>query len=203
MAGLSLWAREPVSNANSEHLRSDCWNRALYAFGTAYLFERRAKRFGDRLRWVTFLGILVPLLVGGVILSFGTQVLPFMLIPAGAFSVVQLVLSAWALVAKWDDSLAYARESTADNYQLASEFEQLARTNPPEIAAKAELLRVREKNRTDADLRQDLSNAEKSAGLRAALIQFQRPCAACKNIPASMVPSDCRVCGNFPSGDFM
>src|SRR3989304_6903481 len=95
-----------------EVLRQECWDRAIQTFGTAYLFEIRARRLQRRTRSLTFLGIVVPVTVGGIILSFGAspRVMPYILAIAGLLSIVQLIGSTWSLVARWDDALAYSLE---------------------------------------------------------------------------------------------
>jgi hypothetical protein len=54
---------QPAGDTVSERdiLRQDCWTQALYAFGTAAIFERRAKILGRRLKSLAFLGIVMPL----------------------------------------------------------------------------------------------------------------------------------------------
>jgi hypothetical protein len=41
-----------------EAKRQQCWDRALEAYGTAFLFERRSARMRAVKRFFTFLGIL-------------------------------------------------------------------------------------------------------------------------------------------------
>jgi hypothetical protein len=46
-----------------EAKRQQCWNRALEACGTWYIFQRRAKKLRSLRRVLTFFGILVPALI--------------------------------------------------------------------------------------------------------------------------------------------
>jgi mobilome CxxCx(11)CxxC protein len=108
-----------------------------------------------------------------------------------------LILSVWALAAKWDDAFAYSQEAMTDNYRLANTFEKLARVAPADIAMRFEIADAAYQARVDADNRQGLSDKDKRRGMRAALRQYQRPCVGCQKVPASMKPSECDICGNF------
>lgn len=183
-------------------IRKDCWDQAIYAYGTAWIFEQRAKRSRLLLRLLDFLGIAVPVTVGGIILSFGTtpNYLPYIITAAGVLSIVQLVMSVWSLVARWEDALVYAEQSISSNHRLSREYESLGKNPPPELPdlrLRHTLLEKENQLRSELDNKQGLTEKEKRAGLRAGLRQFQRRCVACGQIPQSMKPSDCDVCGNF------
>lgn len=57
--------------AETNNLCQQCWNLALYAFGTASAFQKRSQKYKRRLRWLSFAGIVFPLMIGGLVLSFG------------------------------------------------------------------------------------------------------------------------------------
>ena len=183
-------------------LREQCWNEALKTFGTGYLMERRAKRFRRALRILTFLGIGVPVLIGGVVLSFGFD-FPYRDFVVGTAAVVliaQLVVSVWALVAGWEDAHAYATSSASDNYSLSSRFRDLGNNPPPSypnFRQQFDWLQVENRHRAELDYQQGISDKEKRSGLRAGLREFRKPCVECEKIPTSMRPSACDVCGNF------
>jgi mobilome CxxCx(11)CxxC protein len=195
---------QPLGDGVSErdNLREDCWTQALYAFGTAAIFEQRSRILGRKLRVLDFLGIGVPLAVGGVVTSFSlaSQHLELAVLIAGIVSVPQLILTAWSLVSRWEDSYAYALESMADNYRFAQKYESLGR-NPPnnlrEFQFRRELLNAESSYRDSLDYKQGLSDKEKRRGMQVALRQYQRPCAGCGEVPKSLKPTDCSVCGQF------
>lgn len=180
-------------------LRSKCWDLAIHAFGTAWIFEKRARKLRWKLKILSFLGIAVPVVIGGIVLSFGTnpRILPALLWVAGVLGVAQLTGSVWSLVARWDDSLAYALESVTANYRLSRRFESLGEQPPADLEVEFRVLDAENQARKDLDFRQDLTPKEKRAGLRAGLRQFQRACVGCNEVPTSMSPTDCEVCGNF------
>lgn len=182
-------------------IRQKCWDRALEAFGTGYIFEKRANRLRYQLRILTFLGIVVPLVAGAIVLAFGKVALsPFLLIPAGILGIIQVVGSLWSLVARWDDVYSYAIESLNSNYRLSNNYQRLAE-NPPEALSELQiqfnLLDREDEFRSAEDYKQAISEKEKRKGMRAALRKFRRPCAGCGQVPTSMKSTDCSICGQF------
>jgi len=161
------------------------------------VFEKRAASYRWWARVPAFLGVAVPVVVGGMVLSFGTSQpnLPRILVVAGVLGLVQLVMSVWALVAQWESSLAYALESASENHRFATEFEKLAKYPTHDLRARFDLLDSTYQARTLADVRQVVSPEEKRFGLRSGLHRFQRPCVECKVIPNPKKASGCSVCG--------
>ena len=187
--------------SNAKQIRGKCWDRALEAYATGYIFEKRANRLRLRLRFLTFLGIVVPVIAGSILLNFGEIVLsPFFLVPAGILGVIQVAGSLWSLVARWDDAYGYAVESLNDNYRLSNNYQKIAE-NPPDEKSKLQmqfdLIEREDRYRSAEDYKQAISEKEKRKGMRAALRKFQRACAHCNEVPVSMYPSDCPVCGQF------
>lgn len=184
-----------------EILRTQAWNAAANAFGTAKLFELRQRNLRQKLRILTFVAIAFPVAVGGTVIAYGTltEVLPYVLAVGGALGILQLIVSVWAAVAQWDARLAYSSESASANHALASRFRGLAE-NPPQLAEfqrQIELLSTENQQREQADYKQDLSDRELRRAHRAGLRQFRRECASCHQVPASMTSTKCDVCGNF------
>lgn len=185
-----------------EKFRSSCWDEAVHCFGTAQIFGDRAAWYRRWLRLLTLLGITVPVVVGGVVLSFGVgnKSMPYILGTAGVLGLVQLVGSVLSLVYKWDDELAYSTEAAADNGRLADTFGNLAE-HPPnkqgELKARYDILRTESRIRSEQDGKRIVSGEEKRKGMRAALRQYRRVCVQCEQVPASMEASDCAVCGRF------
>lgn len=182
-----------------EAMRIQSWNRAVESFGTAFIFESRARRLRWLVRLLTGLGLVLPVFAGAMYMTFG-GLPPVVLGIVGVLAVIQVVGSAWSLNARWDDSYSYCLESMTANYRLADSFERFAR-NPPDTLDKAdwqyELLESEDRFRQDQDLKQGVSEKEKRKGMRAGLRKFKRECPACGSVPVSMEASDCDVCGNF------
>jgi mobilome CxxCx(11)CxxC protein len=180
-------------------VRQHCWNRALEAFGTSYLFQRRIRRPQRGIRWVAYLSLAVPLVIGLVVMAFGTDdaSLPVLLWVGGILLVVQGLLALWSLVARWNDTIESVLLSITENNRLANRYKEIAERGPSDAAVRAAVLDAEYQARTEADLRQGITEQEKRMGMRAGLRQFQRACAACGKVPTTMDPSQCGVCGNF------
>jgi mobilome CxxCx(11)CxxC protein len=182
--------------------RQHCITESLHCHGTAYVFGERAKLLRWRLKLMSFFGLVVPGLVGISIGSFGVtaDATIYLISLAAVAALPQFVLSVWSLVDDWTGSLSYADESVADNTALADAFERLARNltlEPQEFVGEMRLLDQRNDARSTSDQKRDASDDEKRMGMRAGLRQLQKACASCGQIPVSLEPSDCDVCGNF------
>jgi mobilome CxxCx(11)CxxC protein len=181
---------------------SECWDRAIYAHGTAQIFIRRSNKLKRRLRWLSFFGLAGVVCIGAIVTLFGIGApsLSWVLAIAGIVAVGQLLLSLWSLIANWADNLAYSLESAAENLALSSAFRELgkrAQNPPPDLDARFADLRARDESRRISDTKQGITEKEKRFGMRAGLFQFQRECAGCNKVPASMEPTACKVCGGF------
>jgi len=184
-------------------LRGLCWDAAFRAFATAAIFERRSARYSRNLRVLSFVGFGVPLMIGGLVMTYGTAstsvsvavVLPY----AGALAVVQLVASGWSLVADWSRGLKESSERIWVNHELSKAFEALGRMPPndsQEFQRRFDVLAAEEKVGERTDYQLHITEAEKRMGYRAASRHFQRACATCGKVARELkAVSDCPVCG--------
>jgi mobilome CxxCx(11)CxxC protein len=191
----------PRTGATDQICR-DCWDRAIYAYGTAEIFLRRSRRYRELLRALAFVGTVVPLLVGGFVMGFGLQsaYLPTILAAAAALGLFQLAFSAWSIVYSWADNLEYALRSTAENFHLSAEFKELGATatDPPaNLETRFAALKARDDVRRADDATKGVSPKEFRYGHRAGLRQFSKACSECKAVPTSMESTNCPVCGRF------
>ena len=85
-----------------------------------YIIFGKARLAKRGLKWLTFLGIAVPLLAGGIVLVLYSDRRPPLVIVAlaGLLGIFQAVASLWALVDEWDRKAQL-------NTQTAQEFRQL------------------------------------------------------------------------------
>lgn len=181
--------------------RSQCWDNAIHAFGTSYIFQQRARRLKTRLQWVNYIGIATPVLVGSLALSFGQfDLLPFIITICGAIGVIQMFFNLWSLVSRWVEEHSYAISSTAANDSLSTRYKELGQNPPPRLSDLRQMyerLQLEDRSRRDQDHEHGIGDEERRMGMRAALRQFQRSCAGCQKVPTAMEPSDCGICGNF------
>jgi mobilome CxxCx(11)CxxC protein len=191
-----------MRTAESDRICKDCSERAFHAYGTAALFQKRSRRYRSLIRALTFMGIIIPLLIGGVVIGFGLQAsyLPALLWIAALAGVIQLFFSAWALVNKWDDKLEYSLESSSENFTLSSDFldlRNLALEPPADFDVRLSTAKAKDDARRASDNRQALTEAELRYAHRAGLRQFQWECVECKKVPHSMESTNCSICGRF------
>jgi mobilome CxxCx(11)CxxC protein len=181
--------------------RSQCWDNAIHAFGTSYVFQQRARRLKIRLQWINYVGIAVPILAGSLVLSFG-QFGPLSIVVTilSAIGVIQVIVNLWSLVGRWVEEHSYTISSIASNDSLSIKYREFGQ-NPPaklsDLRQMYERLQVEDRTRREQDHQHGISDSERRMGMRAALRQFQRTCVGCKKVPTSMEPSDCGICGNF------
>ncbi len=186
----------------TDEQRSDCWDKAIHAFGTAFIFERRGNKSRRKLRLLSFSGIALPALIGGIVVAFfGFEsmktALSVLIVLAALLGTVQLVFTIWSLVAKWDDQAIYGSESSVANYEISRSFSDLAKNVPTDFDSKYSLLNVRNDMRSVEDGKKEVTEPEKRMGMRAALRKYQRACVQCAKIPVDLNPTDCPVCGNY------
>ena len=105
----------------------------------------------------------------------------------------------WSLVQRWDDNFAYALESMSANRSFYEQFKELASETrgQEEANLRYQLLQRESQARSKEDEKQGFTDNEKRMGMCARLRQLQRECAACHQVPTSMTPTNCNVCGNF------
>lgn len=181
----------------TDELRAHCRKKAFFAFGTSQIFQRRAQRLLRLRNWITYLGIVVPILVGAIALSFGTAYMKYVLVPAGVVGIVQLALSVWSLVARWDERHMYAVSAARAQTRLFNAWDALAARPPADLRARVDDVDEEDQRQEQFDLTQHIDDKEKRYAMRAALYQFGNNCERCGQKPKSMAPTDCDACGNF------
>ncbi len=182
--------------------RRNCNDSALTCFGTAYIFECRAVPLRVALKLLAFSSLIGPLSIGALVIAVGatSKLIPWAVAIVGLLTIVQITLSLWSLVSRWQENLSYYLESKVDNYNLANCFVGLGKNtilSENDWRTEFSVLGALGSNRTQLDLRHDITDEEKKMGMRAALRQYQRPCATCSQVPKSLQASDCPTCGNF------
>jgi mobilome CxxCx(11)CxxC protein len=185
-----------------QDIQHSCQESAFHLYATYYLYGRKSRKKDTWLQLITLLGLLVPVLIGGIVASYGltSQVSYWFLAILTPIAVLQLALSTLAVVYKWDDKKNYYLASSISNRQLYAEFTNLAKFPPSDLgnlSHRFELLTQRLQNQDDQDDNYPLTDKELRRGMRYSLRQYQKPCAGCNKTPTSMKSTDCGVCGNF------
>lgn len=185
-----------------EHLRIDSWNNSIQAFGKSYIFSKRAQFYSNWTKFLTIMGIAVPLTIGATASGYGfdSEILKNTIAISIPLSIIQLIISAFALVNNWNDNLSYSLEAVNDYNSLSDGFKKLGK-NPPEnyneFLKSFEILETKMTSRSENDAKYNLKERELRKGMRYALREFQRKCVGCGNIPISIASTDCEVCGNY------
>lgn len=181
---------------------ADCRDKAVHAYGTGFIFGQRKNNAQKKLKRLSFLGIAVPVLVGGIVVAFFglDQLKPFLswlIVVAGLLGTIQLIFTIWSLIAKWDDEAAYGVEASVDNYNISQSYQDLVENPPDNFEPTYQMLNLKNNLRSSEDGKKGITESEKRMGMRAALRKFQRACVHCNKVPYDLKPTDCPVCGNF------
>lgn len=178
----------------------ECWNKALHCLGTSYVFQKKAEKYEKWIRYNTILGLIVPLSVGSMALSYGLQSPSFAYVIAVAIplSTLQIIISGISLANKWDTKLAYSLESQTANRILYDKYTDLVKFGSNEsLQVDFNLIKAEDNARNTQDEKYTFTGKETRRGMRYALYIAQRQCAVCNEKPLSMDPTQCNVCGNF------
>ncbi|GAB3679681.1 mobilome CxxCx(11)CxxC protein [Salinisphaera aquimarina] len=187
----------------ADPIRKQSLDKSFQCFATAIIFERRFAVYQLRLRVLTYLGIVTPAVVGITYVTYGdesTLTLCFVAL-AGILGTIQLIVSLWAVVARWDEELEYSEESSLENRRLSLIFDTHARM--PEVSGAEATVLVGNANRDLESLEardrlKSVSDGEKRYGYRAALFEKDLVCKCCDKTPSSIEkPSDCKTCGCY------
>jgi len=138
-------------------------------------------------------------LIGGMALAFGinSSILPIAILGAGLVGLVQITLSVWSLVARWDEQHQYAVESTKSNTELYNRFRNIPSAPAASIWGLYAQAAADYQARELTDLTQNTTDGEKRFANRKSLYYYQNPCNVCRIKPLTMQASQCDSCGNF------
>ncbi|WP_316827833.1 mobilome CxxCx(11)CxxC protein [Pedobacter miscanthi] len=185
-----------------DDIRKESHSLTLHTYATHYLYSCRQSTIEKWLRMITLLGFMIPVLIGGIVSSYGLDSIlsKWSLIALTPLAIFQLALSAISLVYRWEDRVSYYLESSISNRNLSQEFDKLGKYPNEDVKItehQYELLIERNNNREEQDDKYPFTDKEMRRGMRYALRRFQRGCSGCQQIPISMKPTDCGVCGQF------
>lgn len=121
------------------------------------VFQVRAEDLSWKVEWLNILGLITPLSVGAFVLIYSTDnpYLDSIIRVAFIISLVQLLVSGYAIAQKWNDNLAYYYEAMQDLSTIGAEFIKLKNApnrQPGVLGHLFEINRVR----YDIRLRQNL-----------------------------------------------
>ncbi len=184
-----------------DSIYEELWTRRNYAYGTGELFQKRATELTKRLNLLSFFGLFLPILVGAVALSeLKILVLPSVIYIASAVGVLQVIATLYSITEGWPSELMYAIDSAKDNFEISSQFQDLAQTsdNPPtDLKHEMTVLITKDNARRAQDRMHNIKPKEMIYFYRASLFKGQRKCVKCKKVPDSMSRTSCETCGRY------
>lgn len=185
-------------------MRQNAWDNALHAHGTLEVFSSRSRRLKRITRTRDFLGLAVPICIVFVATTEWIREIrdfqSFALAVLSVVTLIQFLMAAWSLIARWDEELAYCTRATRDSYELKQAWQRIGRNDVDDIQTEYKVRSAQQSIIDSHDIEKDVTNAEKIRGMRLGLIEFQRECASCKRVPRSRRPpwrpaEKCAVCG--------
>ncbi|MCG8859995.1 mobilome CxxCx(11)CxxC protein [Tenacibaculum finnmarkense] len=185
---------------NKEKIRADCWNKSLDSIGFGYIYQLKIKKINFWLRASKVLGIIIPVLLGGILTSAynSESILNLAVLITTPVALFQLVLSTILSINGADENILKYSTKSAEYSVLESEFRQMGRypiENEFEYLKKYEILTEREKGIGKGNI--DITDTEKRIGMRFGLRELSRECVGCEKTPLSMKSTNCDICGNF------
>ncbi|MCU1670654.1 MAG: putative rane protein [Blastococcus sp.] len=180
----------------------DCRKRSVDAAGTAHVLEDRAARLGRQLKLLNFVGLAVPVIVGGLVLGYGAgmKALGLVIAVGAGLTVLQLVVAVWSMTAGWVDAQAASTRSAIRNRELARSFDRMVdelAAESPRAVDEYNRLAGRDDSQQDNDYALGFSEPETRAAHRAGLRMYRVTCVGCETVPKDMKATDCGVCGDF------
>lgn len=181
--------------------RFDTFNRAYDCQAYSFLFSRRFKKLNPWLKANQALGLVIPLLVGGLIFTSDKYPDFYDLLVwfSSILSVFLLCLSAVILVFRTEEKCSLYSEMHNSFNLLSSEFMDLAKF--PDDHASYNEKRYQSYCQRQSELGKEaylFSSKENRRGMRYSLFMNQVECAGCQKIPKSYEKATkCDVCGNF------
>ena len=181
-------------------IKTDSWDKALDALGYSYIYSKRIISISKWNRASKVLGILIPVMVGGILTTYyqNRDITDTVIVVAGVVSLIQLLISSYLSITGSDEKQSNYTSINAKYSLLNSEFESLAKFPPndtTELFNKYNILIERERSISESNF--NISDKENRLGMRYGLRNYRRDCAGCGKTPLSMNPTDCDVCGNF------
>jgi mobilome CxxCx(11)CxxC protein len=184
-----------------DDFKKHCIDHMFWCYGTSAIFQRREHKLKRLRELITYLGIVGPLIIGSAVGSFGkdwkigaVEIVPIIVVVASSVGIFQIILSVWALVARWDEAYGAAQESVRANNALYNQFKSLHDRSPQNFMDA--LTDVQDENtRQEAqDYRQSITASEKRYAYHESMRYLRRACRVCNVIPTGK-SSKCSECG--------
>lgn len=177
---------------------SACFEKEFYAFGTAWHFEQRAQLFARRIKKLTWFTFALPLLFGGLVLTFDNPTIGYYArIASGVLGVTALLWALWGLVENWGDAMGGAQRSMIENNRLYEAWKDVKELKGDAFVVEYGKLQARDSSQASADLLTGVKDREKRRMMRKTLMHYSMACKTCGQTPTSIKSkffSKCETC---------
>lgn len=179
-----------------------CRERQMQCYANQIVFEKRINWYGGLIKYVTILGIIIPVFIGAVVLGYGIDnpILKGLIPYAAILSIIQFFSSVIIYLIGIDSKLMYSYDANKSYNSMYNKYKDLADFYDiynEDIKIKYDLIRVLENERSMQDSSQNIKEWEYRRGLRASLRIHKKKCVSCNKIPYDLNSDKCKVCGNF------
>jgi mobilome CxxCx(11)CxxC protein len=195
---------------NENSIRRDLRHQSVQAWGTAFVLSARFKKWSAIRRLMTLSGILVPVIIGLLYISFTTmlQEKNWVATAATAFLIIHGIGSVVVVFLVGEDKAFMLYESAARNRKNAIKSDRLlkyAAIEPLVFQAEAQTLINEYKQHEENDENQfSISQRERQKGARAGLFRFNWKCKDCQRVPKKekrlWARNPCENCGEPLNG---
>ncbi|HLG82515.1 MAG TPA: mobilome CxxCx(11)CxxC protein [Bradyrhizobium sp.] len=189
---------------NEDDIRQEAWKQFIDARGTYTIFTRRAASLKRWMQARDFSAIAIPVVVAFVATTdFVEKLGSFKAVALAILAIaglIQVLLSGWSLIARWDEERSYSLRALRDAYDMEAKWREIAKKDVPDLVVAYEAAKTQQRAIDSHDIGKEISESERQIGLRAGLKEIPRACIECKKIPATIdipkiVNKRCPVCG--------
>ena len=189
---------------NTDEIRQEAWKQFIDARGAQTIFSRRASSLKWWMQARDFSAIAIPVVVAFVATTdFISALGNFKVLALAVLAIaglLQVLLSSWSLISRWDEERSYSLRALRDAYDMEVKWRAIAKGDVADASTAYEAAKAQQQVIDSHDIGREISEAERQIGLRAGLKEVPRPCVECKKIPATIdVPKNiehrCPICG--------
>ena len=194
-----------------DDIRQEAWKQFIDARGAQTIFSRRAASLKRWMQARDFSAIAIPVVVAFVATTdFINSIGQFKNIALAVLAIaglLQVLLSFWSLIGRWDEERAYSLRAMRDAYDMEVKWREIAKGDVNDLSATYDAAKAQQQVIDLHDIGKEITERERQIGLRSGLKEIPRPCIQCKNIPPTIDPprwvrseNRCPVCGGKHNG---
>jgi mobilome CxxCx(11)CxxC protein len=189
---------------STDEIRQEAWKQFIDARGAQTIFSRRASSLKWWMQARDFSAIAIPVVVAFVATTdFISTLGNFKVLALAVLAIaglLQVLLSSWSLISRWDEERSYSLRALRDAYDMEVKWRAIAKGDVADLNPAYEAAKAQQQVIDSHDIGREISEAERQIGLRAGLKEVPRACVECKKIPATIdVPKNieqrCPICG--------